>query len=134
MDRRKFLTSGAQLLGAGLALRAAPTLGNDVVLDGATAAMADSTGAPGNLPDLVVASGEARAATLRALEAIGGMRRFVQPGQVVAVKPNASFSRPPEWGATTHPEVLAGVIEACLAAGALAGLDDEPGARPQDGE
>ncbi len=103
------------MLGAGLALRAVPTFADGAVTQ---TAAADSTAAAGNLPDLVVARGEAKAATLRALEAIGGMQRFVQPGQVVAVKPNASFSRPPDWGATTHPEVLAAVLEACLAAGA----------------
>jgi uncharacterized protein (DUF362 family) len=69
-------------------------------------------------PDIVLARGDARAATHAALEALGGMERFVKPGQVVAVKPNASFARPPEWGVTTHPEVLAAVLESCFAAGA----------------
>jgi uncharacterized protein (DUF362 family) len=46
------------------------------------------------------------------------MGRFVKPGQVVVVKPNASFMAAPEWGATTHPHVLSAVLEACLEAGA----------------
>jgi uncharacterized protein (DUF362 family) len=73
---------------------------------------------PDSFPDLVVARGGAKVATERALTAIGGMERFVRPGQVVIVKPNASFQTVPDMGATTHPEVLAAVLVACLEAGA----------------
>jgi uncharacterized protein (DUF362 family) len=69
-------------------------------------------------PDLVVARGSPAEAARQALAALGGMARFVAPNQVVAIKPNASFASPPEWGATTHPGVLCAVIEECLAAGA----------------
>jgi uncharacterized protein (DUF362 family) len=79
--------------------------------DSAAAARAD-------WPDLAVANGDPAEATLKALEALGGMKRFVKPDHVVAIKPNASFATPPEWGATTHPDVLAAVIESCLNAGA----------------
>ncbi len=69
--------------------------------------------------DLAVVSGEPVAATKKALEAMGGISRFVKIGQRVVLKPNMSFSRTPEFGATTHPLVVATVAQACVEAGAL---------------
>lgn len=68
--------------------------------------------------DLVVISGEPQAATKKALEVLGGISRFVKKGQRVVLKPNMSFSRPPESGCNTHPQVVATVAQACLEAGA----------------
>jgi uncharacterized protein (DUF362 family) len=68
--------------------------------------------------DLVVISGEPVAATRKALEALGGISRFVKKGQRVILKPNMSFSRTPDFGATTHPLVIATVAQACIEAGA----------------
>jgi uncharacterized protein (DUF362 family) len=64
--------------------------------------------------DLAVISGEPIAATKKALEAIGGISRFVKKGQQVVLKPNMSFSRTPEFATTTHPLVA----QACVEAGA----------------
>ena len=69
-------------------------------------------------PDLVVISGDPATATRAALEAMGGISRFVQKGKRVVLKPNMSFSNPPEWGSTTHPLVVATVAQACIDAGA----------------
>jgi uncharacterized protein (DUF362 family) len=68
--------------------------------------------------DLAVISGEPVAATRKALEAIGGISRFVKKGQQVVLKPNMSFARTPDFSATTHPLVVATVAQACLEAGA----------------
>ncbi len=68
--------------------------------------------------DLVVISGDPVAATRKALEAMGGISRFVKKGQPVVLKPNMSFSNTPDRGSTTHPLVVATVAEACLEAGA----------------
>ena len=68
--------------------------------------------------DLVVISGEPVAATKKALEAIGGISRFVKKGQQVILKPNMSFARTPDFSATTHPLVVATVAQACMEAGA----------------
>lgn len=68
--------------------------------------------------DLVVISGEPAAATKKALEVFGGISRFVKKGQRVVLKPNMSFSRPPESGCNTHPQVVKIVAQACLEAGA----------------
>lgn len=48
----------------------------------------------------------------------GGIARFISRGDVVAIKPNISWSRRPDLAATTNPEVLEGVIELCYEAGA----------------
>jgi len=68
--------------------------------------------------DLVVISGDPVTATKAALEAMGGISRFVPKGKRVVLKPNMSFSNPPEWGSTTHPLVVATVAQACIDAGA----------------
>jgi len=68
--------------------------------------------------DLAVITGEPAAATKKALEAIGGISRFVKKGQRVILKPNMSFARTPDFSATTHPLVVATVAQACMEAGA----------------
>ncbi len=68
--------------------------------------------------DLIVISGDPVRATKRALEAMGGISRFVKKGQRVVLKPNMSFARTPEFSATTHPLVVATVAQACADAGA----------------
>jgi hypothetical protein len=54
----------------------------------------------------------------KVFEAAGGMRRFVSKGDVVVIKPNISWARPPHLAATTNPEVLQGIVELCQEAGA----------------
>jgi uncharacterized protein (DUF362 family) len=53
-----------------------------------------------------------------ALDALGGMGRFIQRGDVVVIKPNVAFERPAALGATTNPEVLVALIELVREAGA----------------
>ena len=68
--------------------------------------------------DLVVINGDPAGATRKALEAMGGISRFVKKGQRVVLKPNMSFNNPPDRATTTHPQVVATVAQACLEAGA----------------
>jgi uncharacterized protein (DUF362 family) len=68
--------------------------------------------------DLAVISGEPSSATKKALEALGGISRFVKKGQRIVLKPNMSFSNPPDLGSTTHPLVVAALAQACIEAGA----------------
>jgi len=56
--------------------------------------------------------------TRKTFEAVGGMGRFVSKGDVVVVKPNISWARAANLGATTHPEVMEAVVELCQEAGA----------------
>jgi uncharacterized protein (DUF362 family) len=56
--------------------------------------------------------------TEQAMQAIGGMGRFVSKGDVVWVKPNIGWARKPELAACTNPEVVATLTRLCLDAGA----------------
>lgn len=53
-----------------------------------------------------------------AIQALGGMKKFVNPGEVVVVKPNMAWDRPPEMAANANPAVVRQVVEMCLEAGA----------------
>ena len=79
------------------------------------------TGVPAdpNLPEMVVAQGESPEALVRrAVEALGGMRRFIARGDVVVVKPNIGWDRAPEQAANTNPQLVAEVVRLCQDAGA----------------
>jgi uncharacterized protein (DUF362 family) len=52
------------------------------------------------------------------IQALGGMKKFVNPGEVVVVKPNMAWDRPPEMAANANPAVVRQVVELCLQAGA----------------
>lgn len=54
----------------------------------------------------------------KALEVLGGMRRFVHPGMRVVLKPNASFANEASWGNNTNPAVVRTVAKMCREAGA----------------
>lgn len=56
--------------------------------------------------------------TEKAIEALGGMKRFVSRGDVVWIKPNIAWDRTPEQAANTNPDVVKTVIRLCLEAGA----------------
>lgn len=72
-----------------------------------------------NLPDMVVSEGkDPFKITVKAVEALGGMRRFIQRGDVVVVKPNIGWDRTPEEAANTNPEVVRAVAKMCFDAGA----------------
>jgi len=71
------------------------------------------------LPSLAIAHGTEHEKTIRAaLAALGGMERFIQKGDVVVIKPNVAFDRPPALAATTHPDALRAVAKLVLEAGA----------------
>jgi uncharacterized protein (DUF362 family) len=53
-----------------------------------------------------------------AIQALGGMKKFVNAGEVVVVKPNMAWDRPPEMAANANPAVVRQVVELCLEAGA----------------
>lgn len=72
-----------------------------------------------SLPELVVAQGESpRQLLRRALDELGGIRRFIARGDVVVVKPNIGWDRGPEQAANTNPVLVAEVVRLCQEAGA----------------
>lgn len=74
---------------------------------------------PGQAGKLAIATGTARSETVQAaIDAIGGMRTFVAPGDRVLVKVNAAFASGPMISATTHPDLVTAVTRLCLDAGA----------------
>jgi uncharacterized protein (DUF362 family) len=71
------------------------------------------------LPSLAIAHGADHDKTVRAaMGALGGMERFIKKGDVVMIKPNVAFDRPPALAATTHPDALRAVAKLCFEAGA----------------
>jgi uncharacterized protein (DUF362 family) len=70
-------------------------------------------------PDLAVArNGEPEAITRKAIELLGGMKRFVCNGDIVVVKPNIGWDRTPSQAANTNPKVVAEIVRMCLESGA----------------
>lgn len=66
-----------------------------------------------------IVTGADRAAMARlALDALGGIGRFVKAGDKVLIKPNVGFASPPGLGATTHPDLVREVVRSCVSAGA----------------
>jgi len=69
-------------------------------------------------PDIAVATGNRVAATRATVDLLGGMPRFVKPGQNVIIKPNMSFAGGPEDATDTHPDVVRELVVMCKEAGA----------------
>lgn len=71
------------------------------------------------LPEMVIAHGVDHEKVIRAaIGALGGMGRFIIKGDIVVIKPNVAFDRPPALAATTHPDALRAVARMVLEAGA----------------
>ncbi len=104
-DRREFLKKG-------LAATATVLSGGSLLLN------SRESGAQ-VLPDLVVVKGGDPAGITRAaVDALGGMGRFVKPGNRVVIKPNMSFSSGPATASNTHPEVVGEIARMCVQSGA----------------
>ena len=74
--------------------------------------------APPSLPLALAKGGDYEQITRQALELLGGMNGFVQPGNRVVIKPNIGWDRSVEQGANTHPLVVKALAEMALEAGA----------------
>ncbi len=59
--------------------------------------------------------GSAKEMLLKSLDALGGLGRFIQPGDVVLIKPNVAFDRSPNLGATTNPDIIDTLVRLLLA-------------------
>lgn len=51
-----------------------------------------------------------------ALEKLGGVDKFIKPGDRVLIKPNVAWDRAPEQAANTNPLVVAAIIKAVMSA------------------
>jgi uncharacterized protein (DUF362 family) len=105
MDRRTFVRLTA-LTGIGMTMPA----GLDLLAGAAEAA------AP---PDLAVVHGDSPARIVKAaIDAMGGIGKFISRGDIVVIKPNIGWDRTPEQAGDTNPEVVATVVKLCFEAGA----------------
>ena len=77
-----------------------------------------STEPAGNSLVVKVEGDSPYAITKKAVEALGGMGKFVSKQDIVMVKPNIGWNRTIEQAACTNPEVVKAVIEMVLDAGA----------------
>ncbi len=68
-----------------------------------------------SFPDLaVITNGTPALMTRKAMELLGGMKKFVSKGDIVVVKPNIGWDRNPQQAADTNPDVVAEVVKMCL--------------------
>jgi uncharacterized protein (DUF362 family) len=107
MKRRDFLIKGA---GLGLAGSLIPNFGG-----------LNAVGLPaeeGKYDLVAVRGGEAVDMFDKAIEALGGMGKFVKSGQKVLVKPNIGWDVPPERAGNTNPDLINRIVKSCLDAGA----------------
>jgi uncharacterized protein (DUF362 family) len=75
--------------------------------------------ADAKLTEMAVILGEdPRQLVRKALEELGGIRRFISRTDIVVVKPNIAWDRTPEQAANTNPDVVAEVVRQCQEAGA----------------
>lgn len=108
MKRRDFLRTSVWA-GAALSLD----------FTGLQAALAREETVVEKAPDLVAVMGGEPAPMLdRALEALGGIEKYVRTGQRVVIKPNIGWDRTPELAANTNPELIGALVKKCLGAGA----------------
>jgi uncharacterized protein (DUF362 family) len=104
-------TSRRDFLKSGLAVAATVSAGNFGRLLAAEA--------PAAQPLLIAVRDGSRTAMLdRALAELGGIGKFVRPGQTVVIKPNIGWDVPPERAGNTHPELVARLVTLCREAGA----------------
>ena len=105
MDRREFLRLAA-LAGVGLSVPG----GLKTLAEAAESA---------SRPDLIVAHGPSPGQIVKAaIDAMGGMKKFVSRGDIVVIKPNIAWDRVPEQAGNTNPDVVAAVVRLCFEAGA----------------
>ena len=116
MDRRDFLRlAGAGIAGAFLTQLRTPLTSATTLASTSSLARAKEA----SHPTFVVAHGPAVARNLRsALDALGGISRFVSKGDIVVVKPNIGWDRVPEQAANTNPDLVYSMVEMCYQAGA----------------
>ena len=108
MKRRDFFKTGA-----------AVTLAAGLNFDKLHAALASKTMAVEAAPDMVAVMGGEPAAMLdKALEALGGISKYVKKGQSVVIKPNIGWDKRPDFAANTNPELIGALVKKCISAGA----------------
>lgn len=110
ISRRDFLIRGAS---AGLAATGLGILSSPNVLMAAV-----ESAITGPLDLAIAKGGDPASNTMKAIQALGGIEKFVKKGDKVAIKPNPATGNRPEVASTTNPDVVETVVKMCLEAGA----------------
>jgi len=135
ITRREFLKTLSAALGATTAANLLSACGGTdsdqggaqpAVRPGAATQASDANPTPGSstaptgAPDLVIVrQGQPEALVRGAIDALGGMKRFVSPGANVVIKPNICVAyHTYEYAATTNPWVVGALVKLALEAGA----------------
>jgi uncharacterized protein (DUF362 family) len=91
-------------------------LGAGVLISNRAVNLLDLTRIPIEKIDLSIVRGDDYyASTIKAVEALGGMKRFVSKGSTVGILVNSRYNKP---GAYVKPEITLAAITLCLGAGA----------------
>jgi uncharacterized protein (DUF362 family) len=107
MERRQFIYRGISL---GIVAGVAPFFGGLESVNSMTNSTSPQLAAiRGGEPDIMFD---------KAMEALGGISKFVKKGQTVLVKPNIGWDAPPERAANTNPILVGYIVKRCLEAGA----------------
>jgi len=106
LDRREFLKSGMLSTAA-------------LVAGGSASLLLPRELSADPIPDVVIVYGNDPANMARsAVDALGGIKSFVKPGNKVFIKPNMSFARKPGSGCNTNPLVVREIARLAAEAGA----------------
>lgn len=109
MTRREFLLRGAGFgVAAGLGLLSTTRCVQQLVKPTYS----------GKLDLAIAKGGDPASNTIKAIEALGGIERFVKKNDKVVLKPNSISTASPEAAANTHPLVVETVARMCRLAGA----------------
>jgi uncharacterized protein (DUF362 family) len=107
--------SGSGRTATGRAMGGTPS----ATVEPTASAVATEAPPPPAWPDLVVRRGDDPGANVRlAIGALGGMSRFVKPGNRVVLKPNVLTGRAPKYATTTNPQVMGALAAMCFESGA----------------
>ena len=110
MKRREFFIKSTA---AGLGAAAYLKFGNMFNIS------ANTKTVPDDVFDLVaIKGGEPDAMFKKAIQSVGGMKRFVKPNQTVVVKPNIGWDVAPERAGNTNPKLINQIVKECFDAGA----------------
>ncbi|MDD5167077.1 MAG: DUF362 domain-containing protein [Candidatus Omnitrophica bacterium] len=73
-------------------------------------------------------------AVQKSVDLIGGIAKFIKPQSKVLVKPNLLMAKEPEYGITTHPEVVRAVIKILKTIDCRVFVGDDPNVRNSQNE
>jgi uncharacterized protein (DUF362 family) len=118
LQRREFL---ARSIKAGVSIAAASVLAKRLYTHKSPSVTADASEMV-EVPNFSIAAGQISIVkgadpaqcSLKAVDLLGGIERFVKPGDTVVIKPNVAFASPPSLGATANPALVAQVVRLCL--------------------